>query len=96
MSDEDYLGKLAVEIPTETLEKLLKEGYSVSPRSGRLRKKIRIKRKKAPFSKKKLNKLIQKIGWIVLLIIFLVSLVMIVPHIGDNSRQEKLEKKSKK
>ena len=89
IEDEKYLGKFVKDIPDEKLEELLQEGYSISPRTGRLRKKIKKRKKSGKIDKKKLNKRIQKIGWIVLLIIFLASLVMLFPQMGDKFNTNK-------
>ena len=88
MSNQRYLGKQAKDIPPEKLEELLRKGFSVSAESGRLRKRIKNKKKKDPFSKRKLNKAVQKVGWIVLGILFLLSLIMLFPHIGDKSKSQ--------
>jgi hypothetical protein len=92
MRDTDYLGKQATDIPTEKLEELLKKGYSVSPESGRIRKRLKKKKKKEAFSKRKLNKTVQKIGWIILLILFIVSVVMMIPYMGENRDKNKYNK----
>jgi hypothetical protein len=90
MSDRDYLGKKANEIPPEKLAELLRKGYTVSSNSGRLREKYRIReRKKVKFSKKKFNKNVQKVGWIILVLLFIASLVMLIPNIGDKYSSEK-------
>jgi hypothetical protein len=84
MSEREYLGKLANEIEPEKLAELLKKGYSVSPRSGRIRERFRKKeKKKEKFNNKKLNKTVQKVGWVILLLLFLASILLIVPNIGN-------------
>jgi hypothetical protein len=92
MTEENYLGKNSNDIPAEKLEELLKKGYSISPNSGRLRKRIKQKKKPEKLSKKKLNKIVQKVGWFILLILFLISIVMMIPHIGDNRAKNKSSK----
>jgi hypothetical protein len=86
MGDKQYLGKFAKDLPREVLEELLKKGYSVSPESGRIRKRIKKKKKKDGFTKRKLNKAVQKIGWIALAILFLFSLLLLFPHMGDKKK----------
>ena len=49
-------GVKASDIPPEKLEQLLKEGYSISPRSGRLRKRIKGKSHDSEITKKKIEK----------------------------------------
>ena len=88
-NDDDFLGKLASDIPADKLEELIRRGYSVSPQSGRLRKRVRKEKEKKKFSKKKLNKIARKAGWIFLLLLFLLSIVMIIPNLvskKDDSR----------
>jgi hypothetical protein len=53
--------------------------YSISPNSGRLRKRIR---KKKPFSKRKMKKYFQYFLWILLIGAFLYSLIVIIPELG--------------
>ncbi|MCX6290232.1 MAG: hypothetical protein NT126_00525 [Bacteroidetes bacterium] len=70
------------------------EEYSVSPNSGRLRKRIR-KRKKSSFSKKRVKKYIEYLLWIAILVAFLYSLFIVIPELGivsdkKNAREEKL------
>jgi len=89
MTDKEHLGKLAKDIPQEKLDELFKKGYSVSPHSGRLRKKIKKSKTKKPFSKNKLNTWLQKIGWVFLLILFLISIIMIVPQLIKNPSEVK-------
>jgi hypothetical protein len=55
--------------------------YSVSPNSGRLRKRIRKKRKKF-FSKRKIKRLVEYFLWIVILVVFAYALIVIIPEIG--------------
>jgi hypothetical protein len=84
VEDRDYLGKRANEIAPEKLAELLRKGYSISPNSGRLREKIKQReKKKEKFSKKKANKMVQKVGWIILLILFIGALFLLFPNIGD-------------
>ena len=68
--------------------KIASGDYSVSPRTGRVRKKIRT-RKKSFFSVRKMKKWGQAALWILLLLIFIVSLVMIIPELNINTDPRK-------
>jgi len=57
------------------------EEYSVSPNSGRLRKRVRVKKKKL-FSKRKMKKYFEYFLWILLLGAFLYSLIVVIPELG--------------
>ena len=71
----------------EELKRKLASGeYSISPRSGRLRKRVRIKEKRPPFSKRKLKKMTRKILWILLIIGFVLTLIIIGPELNVNPR----------
>ena len=58
--------------------------YSISPDSGRLRKRLR-KRKKKLFSKRKLKIYVEYVLWIVILAAFVYSLIVVIPELGLNS-----------
>jgi len=64
------------------------EEYSISPTSGRLRKRIR-KKKKSAFSKRKVKKYFEYFVWIVILIAFIYSLIIILPEIGLSDKTPK-------
>ena len=70
------------DLPPEKLEQLLREGYTVSPNSGRLRKKISSRKKHTFFSKRKVKKYTRFALWALLIIAFLVSLVVLVPEMS--------------
>ncbi len=70
------------------------EEYSISPNSGRLRKRVRLKKKKPFFTKKRMKKLFEKAMWILLLIILIYSLIIVIPEMGIVS--EKNPHKQKK
>jgi len=70
------------DLPPEKLEQLLREGYTVSPNSGRLRKKISSRKKPSIFSKRKARKYSRMALWALLIIAFLISLVIIVPEMS--------------
>ena len=55
------------------------EGYSVSPNSGRIRKRVK---KKRLFSRRKMKKYFEYFLWILLIGAFLYSLIIIIPELG--------------
>ena len=73
----------------DILDKLASGEYSISPRSGRLRKRVRIKKKKGFFFKSKLEALGRKALWIVLIVGFLVSLILVLPELRIESTNKK-------
>ena len=88
MGSEDHLGMLAKDLPPDKMERLLREGYSISPNSGRLRKRIRSKRARSPFSKRKAKKYTRIMLWTFLIVAFVISLVIIIPELAvDNGPQ---------
>ncbi|MFM8431878.1 MAG: hypothetical protein ACKOA1_03685 [Bacteroidota bacterium] len=73
----------------ELQEKLASGDYSISPRSGRLRKKIRTKKKKSSFSTRKLKKGVSRALWILMILGFLISLFILIPELNqDNSKNK--------
>ena len=77
-------------ITDEELKRKLASGeYSISPRSGRLRKRVRVKKKKSPFSKRKIRKLTKKILWLLLLAGFIITLIIVAPEINVNPKKAK-------
>jgi len=82
LSAEDfdkYLGVLAKDLPEGTVQGLLDAGYSVSPKSGRIRRRFRRKETKPKFYKrKKFKKNLYLTFWIIIIILFLVSLIIIL------------------
>lgn len=73
----------------ETLDKLATGEYSISPRSGRLRKRIKRKKKQSFFSKTELKKFGTKLIWILVVLAFLVSLVLVFPELNIVSDNKK-------
>jgi len=76
----------------ELAEKLASGDYSISPRSGRLRKRIRKekkKKKRSLYSKRKLDKLMVKAVWIIMIIAFLVSIFILLPEMSDPGLKNK-------
>ena len=71
-------------------EKLASGEYSISPRSGRLRKRVRIKTKKNPLiSKRRMKKYGQMAMWIFLILAFLASLIIVFPELDIESSNKK-------
>jgi hypothetical protein len=56
--------------------------YSISPTSGRLRKRVRVRKKKSFFSKKRTKKIFEYFLWIVIIVAFLYSLMVVIPELG--------------
>ncbi|MFM2136809.1 MAG: hypothetical protein RL021_2209 [Bacteroidota bacterium] len=76
----------------ELAEKLASGEYSISPRSGRLRKRIRKekKKKKRPlYSKKKLDKLMIKVVWVLMIIALIASIAILFPELNNQSVKNK-------
>ena len=70
------------DLPPERLEQLLREGYTISPNSGRLRKKIGRKKSSGILSKRKAKKYTKYALWALLILAFLASLVIILPEMS--------------
>ena len=81
MSTHRSSGLYPEDLPPEKLEQLLREGYTISPNSGRLRKRISSKKKHSFISKRKAKKYTRFAMWALLIIAFLLSLVIILPEI---------------
>ncbi|TAH43224.1 MAG: hypothetical protein EYC69_02835 [Bacteroidetes bacterium] len=73
----------------DTLDKLATGEYSISPRSGRLRKRIKKKKKESFFSSRNLKTLGTKIVWGLLILAFLVSLILVFPELNMVSTNKK-------
>ncbi len=73
----------------DTLDKLATGEYSISPRSGRLRKRIKTKKKSSVLSTRNLKKLGSKIVWVMLIVAFLVSLILVFPELNMVSNNKK-------
>lgn len=61
--------------------------YSISPESGRLRKRLR-KRKKKFFSRRKVKMYVEYVLWIVILAAFVYSLIVVIPELGITSAKK--------
>lgn len=94
MSTHRHSGLYPEDLPPEKLEQLLREGYTISPNSGRLRKKISSKKKPGFFSKRKARKYTRFALWALLIIAFLISLVIILPEMAvqNNPRNNDYQK----
>src|SRR5690349_13846728 len=90
MSSHRRPGMYPEDFPPEKLEELLREGYTISPNSGRLRKKIISRKKSNFFSRRKVKKYTRFALWALLIIAFLISLVIILPEmtIQNNPRND--------
>lgn len=76
----------------ELAEKLASGEYSISPRSGRLRKKIRkekTKKKRPLYSKRKVNKVFIKVVWALVILAFVASVVVLLPEITKTNTKNK-------
>jgi hypothetical protein len=90
MSSNRNSGMYPEDLPPEKLERLLREGYTISPNSGRLRKKISGKKRSSLFSKRSAKKYTRFAIWALLIIAFLISLVIILPEmtVQNNPRND--------
>jgi hypothetical protein len=71
--------------------------YSISPRTGRIKKKIRYRKRKSIFSRKKMNKYFQYLLLILFFALFVLSVVLLIrPGDQDRNRIDYIEKKGKK
>ena len=61
--------------------------YSISPESGRLRKRVR-KKKKRLFSKRKVKTYVEYFLWVVVLAAFIYSLIVVIPELGLTSAKK--------
>ena len=77
-----------------TLDKLASGEYSISPNSGRLRKRIRSKKPKNIFKRKSVKNFINSALWVILISAFLISLIIIFPELNLVSDKKKINDKS--
>ena len=68
----------------ELQEKLASGEFSISPRSGRLRKRIKVRKKKSAFSKTKVKKNISRLMWVLMIIAFLFCLAVLLPMMNQS------------
>jgi hypothetical protein len=78
----------------DTLDKLASGEYSISPRSGRLRKRIKIREEKKFFQRSGVKRFINTSLWVILLAGFLMSLVLVFPELNLVSNKKKSGGKS--
>lgn len=79
----------------DTLDKLASGEYSISPNSGRLRKRIRRKKPKTFFTRKGVKNFVNSALWVVLLVAFLISLILVFPELNLVSDKKKVDDKSR-
>jgi hypothetical protein len=81
----------------DTLDKLASGEYSISPRSGRLRKRIRVKEKKSFFQRTAVRSALSTLLWIILIAAFLVSLIYVIPELNivSDKKQKSTSSQSK-
>jgi hypothetical protein len=80
----------------DTLDKLASGEYSISPRSGRLRKRVRLKKEKGFFHKSNVKKVISTFLWAILIAGFLLSLILVLPELNLTSTKKKPNSESSK
>jgi hypothetical protein len=78
----------------ETLDKLASGEYSISPNSGRLRKRIRRKRHKKFFKRSGFKRFVNSALWVILISAFLISLILVFPELNLVSDKKKIDDKS--
>jgi len=72
------------------LDKLASGEYSISPRSGRLRRRVRVRKRNDKFFKKRrIKQLLNTMIWVVLLGGFILSLLYIIPELHITSDKKK-------
>ena len=78
----------------DTLDKLASGEYSISPNSGRLRKRVRRKKEKKFFSRENVKRFINSALWVILIASFLISLILVFPELNLVSDKKKTDSKS--
>ncbi len=78
----------------DTLDKLASGEYSISPNSGRLRKRVRRKKEKKFFSRANIKNFINSALWVILIASFLISLILVFPELNLVSDKKKTDSKS--
>lgn len=73
----------------DTLDKIASGEYSISPRTGRLRKRVKVKQRKPFFQRASTKRKATTILWIVLLICFIVSVVLVLPELNFETGKKK-------
>ena len=73
----------------DTLDKIASGEYSISPRSGRLRKRVKVKQRKPFFQRGSTKKKVTTLVWILLLVGFIISVILILPEINIEGGKKK-------
>ncbi len=78
----------------DTLDKIASGEYSISPRTGRLRRRVKIKKRKPFFDRSSTKKRVTTLIWIILLIGFIISVILVLPEINldGGKKKDNLEK----
>lgn len=80
----------------DTLDKLATGEYSISPRSGRLRRKVKVRKREDKFFKKRrLKKIFNTFIWVVIIGGFILSIIYVVPELGLTSTKKKTNDKTR-
>ena len=77
----------------DTLDKLASGEYSISPNSGRLRKRIRRRKKEKFFKRAGVKNFINTLLWVVLISVFVICLVLVFPELNLVSDKKKIDDK---
>ena len=77
----------------DTLDKLASGEYSISPNSGRLRKRVRRKKEKKFYSRSNIKRFINSALWVILIAAFLISLILVFPELNLVSDKKKIDDK---
>ena len=78
----------------DTLDKLASGEYSISPNSGRLRKRIRRHKKEKFFDRDGVKNFLNTALWVALIVIFFMCLVVVFPELNLVSTKKKVDDKS--
>ena len=74
----------------DTLDKLASGEYSISPRSGRLRRKVRVRKREDKFFKKRrVKRFLSTVIWAFLIGGFILSILYIIPELNLTSDKKK-------
>ena len=73
----------------DTLDKIASGEYSISPRSGRLRKRVKVKKRKPYFQRGSTKKKVTMLVWVLLLIAFIISVILVLPEIEFDNQKKK-------
>ncbi len=74
----------------DTLDKLASGEYSISPRSGRLRRKVRVRKREDKFFKKRrVKRFLNTAIWVFLIGGFILSIIYIIPELNISSDKKK-------